>query len=166
MIPTLEAIRANCDEVGDCWEWRGAVDGTAPVMRPSGSRKLVPVRRLVLHLSGKTVEGRLACAKCLNDRCVAPEHAVGLSRQQLQQRTAKVTQYGRSLARAAKLAKASRERSSLTEEKVAEMRASGLTTRAAAAAFGCGQSAAADAMAGRTWRDYSSPFAALQGVAR
>lgn len=165
MEVSLEAIRAHCDEVGDCWEWRGALDGTAPVMRPAGSRKLVPVRRVVLQLSGKTVEGRLACAKCLNDRCVAPAHAVGLSRQQLQQRTAKVTQYGRSLARSAKLSQARRQRSHLSEESVAKMRASGLSTRAAAAAFGCGQSAAADIMAGRSWRDYSSPFAGLLGGA-
>lgn len=159
MTPTIEAIRANCDEVGDCWEWRGAMDGSAPVMRPAGSRKLVPVRRLVLQLSGKTVEGRLACAKCLNGRCVAPAHAVGLSRQQLQERTA--ARHGHSPVRNSKIAKARRSRSHITEEIVAQMRASGLTTRAAAAAFGCGQSAAADIMAGRTWRNYSSPFAGL-----
>jgi hypothetical protein len=158
---SIEAIRANCDEVGDCWEWRGAMDCTAPVMRPAGSRKLMPVRRVVMTLTGKSVDGRLACAKCLNDRCVNPEHAVGLTRQQLQQRTAQVTQYGRSPARSAKLALARRRHSQMTEEIVADMRASGLSTRAAAAAFGCGQTAAADILAGRTWRDYSSPFAGL-----
>lgn len=162
MIPTLEAIRANCDEVGDCWEWRGALDGSAPVMRPAGSRKLMPVRRAVMTLAGKSIgDGRLACAKCGNERCVNPEHAVALTRQQLQQRTAKVTQYGRSLVRAAKLASARRAYSPLTAEAVAQMRASGLSTRAAAAAFGCGQSAAADILAGRTWRDYSNPMAGM-----
>ncbi len=164
MEASLEAIRANCHEVGDCWEWRGAMDDTAPVMRPAGSRRLVPVRRLVMTLAGKSVEGLLACAKCLNDRCVAPEHAVGLTRKQLQQRTAQVTRYGRSAARSAKLATARRQRSHLTDEIVAEMRASGLSTRAAAAAFGCGQSAAADILAGRTWKDYSSPFAGMVGA--
>lgn len=167
MDMSLEAIRANCDEVGDCWEWRGALDGSAPVMRPAGSRKLVPVRRAVMTLAGKSIgDGRLACAKCGNERCVNPEHAVALTRQQLQQRTATVTQYGRSLARTAKLAHARRLRSHLTDEVVAQMRASGLSTRAAAAAYGCGQTAAADILAGRTWRDYSSPFAAIVGAAR
>lgn len=161
MEATLEAIHANCDEVGDCWEWRGALDGSAPVMRPEGSSRLVPVRRVVLSLTGKNADGKLACAKCCNDRCVAPQHAVALTRQQLQQRTANVTQYGRSLARSAKLAHARRQRSHLSSEIVAEMRASGLSSRAAAAAFGCGQSAASDILAGRTWQDYSSPFVGL-----
>lgn len=162
----LEAIRANCDEVGDCWEWRGALDGSAPVMRPSGERRLVPVRRVVLELSGKKLKGKLACASCVNARCVAPAHAVGLTRSQLQTRTAKESRYGNSHVRSAKMAAARRARSSLTMEKVLEMRASGLSTRAAAKRFGCAQSAAADAMAGRTWKDYNSPFTTLMGRAR
>lgn len=167
MQESLEAIRANCDEVGDCWEWRGAMDGTAPVMRPAGSAKLVPVRRVVMKLAGKKLgTDQFACSKCLNKLCVAPLHAVGLTRTQLQERTAKVTQYGRSTVRRAKLSIASRKRSALTEETVAQMRASGLSTRAAAAAFGCGQSAASDILAGRTWRDLSSPFVGLMGAGR
>ncbi|CAN7187465.1 hypothetical protein [Acidovorax sp. LjRoot117] len=162
MIPTLEAIKANCDEVGDCWEWRGALDGKAPLMRISITRRLVPVRRWILEQAGKMKDGCLACAKCDNPRCVAPDHAVALTRQQLQTRTAKTTRYGSSIARKQKLAIARRARETvLTLEKVQEMRASGLTTRQAAKVYGCGQTAAADAMAGRTWRDYSSPFAAL-----
>lgn len=162
MLESLEAIRANCDEVGDCWEWRGAMDGTAPVMRPAGSRKLVPVRRVVMNLAGKKLgEGKLACAKCANRLCVAPKHAVGLTRHQLQLRTAKVTQYGSSPVRIAKLVIARRKRSNMTKEMVDQMRASGLTTRAAAAAFDCGQTAAADILAGRTWQDHTGPFAGL-----
>ncbi|MBO9679545.1 MAG: hypothetical protein J7556_14985 [Acidovorax sp.] len=160
---TLKMIHDRCDEVGDCWEWRYALDGTAPVMRIPGMRKLVAVRRVVLDLSGKGVAGRLACASCCNPRCVAPQHAVALTRQQLQQRTAQVTQYGRSRSRNAKLSHARRLRSSMTEEAVAQMRSSGLSTRAAAVAFGCSQTAAADIMAFRTWKDYSSPFLGLGG---
>lgn len=167
MQPTIEAIRGNCDEVGDCWEWRGALDGTAPVMRVSGGgRRLVAVRRLVLELEGKNIEGKLACASCNNGRCVAPHHAVGMTRSQLQARTAKASRYGNSHVRSARMAEARRARSHLTMEIVLEMRASGLSTRAAAARFGCGQSAASDAMAGRTWKDYSSPFTRLMGPAR
>lgn len=167
MQESLEAIRANCDEVGDCWEWRGAMDGTAPVMRPAGGSKLVPVRRVVMKLSGKKLaDGHLACAKCLNKRCVAPAHAVGLTRHQLQLRTAKVTQYGSSPVRRAKIARERRKRSHITPEIVDQMRASGLNSRAAGAAFGCGQSAASDILGGRTWIDYTSPFAGLQGADR
>lgn len=167
MIPTLEAIHANCDEVGDCWEWRGALDGSAPVMRPAGTRKLVAVRRLVLTLTGKNPEGKLACAKCQNRRCVAPHHAIGLTRTQLQQRTAQITQYGKNPARSAKMAKARRARSILSMEQVLEMRASGLSSRQAAKKYGIGQTAASDAIAGRTWKEYSSPFAGLfSGAAR
>lgn len=167
MQESLEAIRANCDEVGDCWEWRGAMDGTAPVMRPAGSSKLVPVRRVVMKLAGKKLaEGQLACAKCVNKRCVAPAHAVGLTRHQLQLRTAKVTKYGSSPVRSAKIAASRRKRSHITPEIVDQMRASGLTSRAAAAAFGCGQTAASEILGGRSWRDYSNPFAGLLGAGR
>jgi hypothetical protein len=45
----LEQIKDRCIEVGDCWEWQGCLDHTAPVVRmPSEggkSGKLVPVRR-------------------------------------------------------------------------------------------------------------------------
>lgn len=162
MIPTLEAIKANCDEVGDCWEWRGALDGKAPLMRVSMTRRLVPVRRWILEQAGKMKDGHLACAKCNNPRCVAPEHAVALTRQQLQERTAKTTRYGNQLARKHKISMARRARETVLNMDLAqEMRQSGLTSRAAAAMYGCSQSAACDAIAGRTWRDYSSPFAAL-----
>ena len=162
MIPTIEAIKANCDEVGDCWEWRGALDDTAPIMRLSMTRRLVPVRRWILEQAGKMHKGKLACAKCENHRCVAPHHAVALTRQQLQERTAKTTRYGANLARNLKISRARRAAGTVLDmEKVQAMRASGLTTREAGKVYGCGQSAAADAMAGRTWKDYSSPFAAL-----
>lgn len=162
MIPTLEAIKANCDEVGDCWEWRGALDGTAPIMRISMTRRLVPVRRFILEEAGKMKEGHLACAKCGNPRCVAPDHAIAMTRQDLQVRTARITRYGKSAARKQKLAIARRAGGTvLTMEKVQEMRALGLSTRQAARTYGCCQSTAADALAGRTWKDYSSPFAGL-----
>ncbi len=162
MIPTLEAIKANCDEVGDCWEWRGALDGKAPLMRISMTRRLVPVRRWILEQAGKMKEGCLACAKCNNPRCVAPEHAVALTRQQLQERTAKTTNYGSSIARQKKISAARRAQGTvLTEEIVREMRECGMTSRQAAARYGCCQYAAWQAISGKTWKDYSNPFIGL-----
>lgn len=164
MEASIEAIRMRCNEVGDCWELCGPTNGSTPIMRLDGSRRLRQVRRVVLELQGKKIDGLLAIAKCRTRLCVNPAHAVAVTRSALQQLTAKETRYGQRLSRRAALAAARRKTAVLTEEAVAKMRASGLTTHQAAQAFGCSQSAAADAMAGRSWRDYSSPFAALEGA--
>ncbi len=164
MEASIEAIHARCDEVGDCWEWRGPTNDGVPIMRIDGSRRLLQVRRVVLQLQGKNIDGLLAIAKCRTRLCVKPAHAAPVTRAALQKLTAQETRYGQRLSRRAALAAARRKTAVLTEETVAEMRASGLTTHQAARAFGCSQSAAADAMVGRSWRDYTSPFAALEGA--
>lgn len=166
MKGTIAAIRARCEVEGDCWEWTGATDGSAPVLRIDGTRRLQPVRRVVLQLSGKPVHGLYAICSCRNPMCVSPKHTVAITRSELQYLIAKETQYGPRITRRAAIAAAKRKASDtvLTVDTVAEMRASGLSTRAAAARFGCGQTSAADAMAGRSWQDYRAPFTGMVGA--
>lgn len=162
MKPDLEEIKANCHEVGDCWEWKGALDGSAPIMRLSGSQKTTPVRRWVLEQAGKMKAGQLVCSKCGNHLCVAPAHAVSMTRKEFQQRTAKTTRYGNSIARSKKISAARRSNGTvLTEAIVSEMREAGMSSRQAAKKYGCGQYAAWQALSGRTWKDYSNPFMGL-----
>lgn len=166
MKGTLEAIRARCDIEGDCWEWTGPLDGGVPIMRIDGSRRLLPVRRVVLRLSGRATEGLLAICSCRNPLCVRPKHTVAVTRSELQYLSAQETQYGPRLTRRAAIAAAKRKAPDtvLTPESVAEMRASGLSSRAAAAKYGCGQSSASDVLGGRSWLDYRAPFAGLVGA--
>lgn len=166
MIVTMENIRARCEEVGDCWEWTGPTDGCAPVLRYNGSRKLHPVRRAVMALKDKPIGGLLVICTCRNPLCVNPDHLKAVTRAYLQKLTAAETQYGKSPARSAALAAARRKQPGLvlSEDRVAEMRASGMTSRAAAKEFGCSQSAAWQAITGKTWKDYRAPFAGMVGA--
>lgn len=166
MIVTMENIHARCQKVGDCWEWTVPTDGRVPVLRYNGSRRLHPVRRAVMTLKEKPIDGLLVICTCRNPVCVNPAHLKAVTRAHLQKMTADETQYGKSIARSAALAAARRKQSGLvlSEERVAELRASGLTSRAAAKEFGCSQSAAWQAMSGRTWKDYRAPFAGMVGA--
>ncbi len=163
---TLDQIRERCIEVGNCWEWSQGCDHRAPVMRLPAvdgvKGKIVPVRRYVLELMGLALgPGQFACSKCGNYRCVAPHHAMGMTRAELQLRTAQLSGYQQSLTRRAKISAARRTTAVLTLEAAQEMRALGLTTREAARRYGVAQSTAADAIAGRTWVDFHNPFSQL-----
>lgn len=158
----IEAIRANCDEVGDCWMWSGACDYKAPIMRPAGTRSLIPVRRAILTIQGKLQPKRFAVTSCGNPECVNPDHIQQVTRSQLQTRTAKGSTYLSNPARKARISAARRAAgTTLSMELVQEMRSLGLTSREAAKRYGCSQTAANDAIAGRTWKDYTNPFARL-----
>lgn len=161
----IEAIRAACQEVGDCWEWQGACDHKAPTMRLDGTRRAVaPVRRVILDLQGKLKPSLFAVAGCGNHRCVNPDHIRQLTRSQLQSRTAKEWNLAANPARSAKISAARRAAGvKLTQEFVDEMRAQGMTSRAAAKQYGVAQSTALQALRGDTWKDYTNPFAALMG---
>lgn len=153
-------IWSRCTEDGDCMRWEGATDdcGTPQVRRP-GSRKVEAARRVLLEAMGKKLDGLLATTTCDDPLCLAEEHCVAWTRKQLQKRNgAKLVG---NVARNAKLSAAARARATLDLEAVRQMRASNMTTRQAAAAYGVAQSTACDAMAHLTWKDYSSPFAGL-----
>lgn len=157
---TKRFIWSRCTEYGDCLLWDGAVDDCGvPQMRLPGSRKVEPVRRVLLLAMGRNIAGKLATTNCRNQRCMHEKHVVALTRKQLQVRSGKKLR-GNPL-RAAKLAIARRKTAKLDMEKVHEMRASGMNTRQAAAHYNVTQSTAAKVMRGEIWKDYSSPFAGL-----
>ena len=158
----LEYLQARVDEVGDCWEWRRAVQGKGqiPVMRYQGRAQ--QVRRVIAVETGLWLEGKLATCKCANMRCVNPKHVVMVTRQQLQKRTAKVTQMHFNPARCIKLAQSARRTGRLTEAQVAEIRAiDGMNQRDIAALYGITQSTVSAIRRGVKWKDYSNPYLQL-----
>lgn len=167
MEVSFEAIQAMCDvcEATGCWHWKGGVSkGGAPQMREgSGRDNIVPVRRVVLRMMGKwrKADFLIATNTCMNKDCVAPEHAVWLTRKELQQRTAKVTRYGECPERRMAIAKAMRARSSRTIEQVREMRASGLGPNELARKLGQNKGIVAQILRGDLWKDYENPFSGL-----
>jgi hypothetical protein len=157
---TLDVIHARCDEVGDCWIWRGAVShGTAPAINIDG--KSTSVRRFVADLLGRQTNGRYITACCGEPLCVSPDHLRVVTRSQLNILTAKRTGYGQSLARAAKIAQARRRRAHLSPELVQMIRSSDLPSAQLAKQLGVSKSTVNDARRGNTWRDYTNPFAWL-----
>ena len=104
---TLDIIHARCDEVGDCWIWKGAYSHTTPAINIGG--RSTNVRRFITGaLQGKSIKGRYVTVCCGDLKCVAPDHLRVVARSQLNTMTAERTGYGQGLARAAKLAQARR----------------------------------------------------------
>lgn len=165
MTDVLKRIRANCTECGDCLMWNGSVDTSGtPMVRVPGNRKMTPVRRLVLQAMGTAIKGKLATTSCDRKLCVAQDHAVAATRAELQQLTADRTLFQQRPGRNAKISASKRARGVVTPEQVAELRASPLSTRAAARLMGIAQSTAQQIRSGETHKDYSSPFAGMVGA--
>ena len=77
----IEKIQTHSVTCGDCWEWRGCMNGPIPTMKHGG--QVANVRRLVLIDSGVPMKGFIATYTCGNPMCVNPEHtarAAGLQR--------------------------------------------------------------------------------------
>lgn len=159
----LDTIKKHVIEVGECWEWHGAMQsGVActPTMRWNG--KVGAVRRFLaeelrLDLKG----GKLATCKCGNWICVNPDHVQTVTRRTLQMRIAKQRDYGSNPVRMNKIAQNARSRSKINEQIAAEIREAPGPQREIAAKYGLSQYAVSCIKRGKTWRDYSNPFAAL-----
>ena len=163
----LEYLQARVDEVGDCWEWKCALQGKSntPVMRYQG--RAHHVRRVVAMELKMPLQNRLATCKCANSLCVNPKHIVTVTRQQLQQRTSKITQMQANPARCRKLAQSARRNGKLTEAQVAEIRAiEGMKQRDIAALYGITQATVSAIRRGVKWKDYSNPYLQLMGGKR
>jgi len=163
----ITRLRKRSEEVGDCWEWTGAMQTTTgtPVMNYEGQAQ--PVRRAIALELGLPLQGKLATCKCINMRCVNPEHVTVVTRAQLQKRTAKANNLNLNQARCRKLAQSARRNSKLTEAKVAEIRAiDGMTQRDIAALYGITQATVSAIRRGVKWKDYSNPWLQLMGVNR
>jgi len=154
-------IMSRCTECGDCLLWPGAMGGRqreTPQVSIGG--QCVNVRRLVwAHEQAIPLGKRGVSNTCGNKRCIkhlAPTTA--------SQRSKKAGQEGKfsGIARCAKIARTKRAQTSqLTPEKVSDILHGGGTLIEAAMRNGVSKSVAASVRQGRTWRDYSSPWAGL-----
>lgn len=161
MSELIAKIYARCIEVGDCWEWQGAMQSIrhTPVMKYRGKTRIV--RHLLLQDRGLDLEGKVCTYKCGNALCVNPEHLETISRQKLNKRITAQTMFQASTLRRARLATHARQHAKLTAELVEQIRQADGTQRAIAQHFGISQQTVSDIRRGRTWRDYSNPFLTL-----
>lgn len=157
----IDTIKKHVVEEGDCWNWTGALQscGSVPTIRWQG--KVGAVRRFVLLDQGVDLTKRLATYTCGNPSCVNPEHLAPTTRKRVQVRTVAESNYTANPMRRKRLADKARLRSKLTLDQVIAIRAADGTQDAIAARFGVSQATVSVIKLGKTWRDYSNPFARL-----
>jgi hypothetical protein len=163
MKELIERVRKHIEEIGDCWEWQGAMQSSAPTPMINYKRRCKPVRRVLAEAMGKPIQGKFVTCKCRNELCVNPDHLLVVTRKRLQEMLAKERNYQVNPVRMKKLADKARRNSKLTVELAAEIREAEGTQRAIAARYGITQATVSVIKRGKTWRDYSNPFAQLIG---
>lgn len=163
MDQLIERIRRHIEEVGDCWEWQGAMQSAAPVPVMNYKQSVMPVRRLIAIERGVIVKGKFATYRCGNQLCVNPDHVIVVTRQKLQKRIAAETKYQINPVRMQKLATFARARGKLTLELAQAIRDAEGSQRDIAKRFGVTQATVSVIKRGKTWRDYTNPFTQLIG---
>lgn len=164
MDDLIERIRRRIEEVGDCWEWTGALQPNAPTPVMRYGHRTSQVRRFIAQAQGKSLDGKVATCKCRNELCVNPEHVIVVTRKRLQELLAKEHKHQANPVRMKKLADKARLKSKLNPEQVEEIRNADGSQRSIARRYGITQAAVSSIKRGRTWKDYSNPFAGLFGA--
>lgn len=158
MSQLIDRIRSRCEEVGDCWEWQGAVQqrSRTPVMRCNGQHRCV--RRAVAEDLGHSIEGKVVTYRCGNHLCCNPEHVQVMTKTALQKRTNKHHVRYMSLSRRQRVAAARRATAKLTLEQVQAIREDARPQREIAKDYGVSQTTVSRIRRGEIWRNYTNPF--------
>lgn len=158
---TLRLIRGRCDEIGECWIWRGSVGGYSklPCMHHDGKTRYV--RRVVYDLAHpeKGAASRVVTPKCVNPMCVSPLCLEAMPRKEALQRAGRRGSYSRPT-KAINEALTQRAKSRISEETVVLIRSAESAT-AVSRATGVSLSYVKAIRRGVARKDYSNPFAGL-----
>jgi len=157
----IDTITKHIVEEGDCWNWTGALQscGSVPTMHWQG--KVGAVRRFVLLDQGVDLAKRLATYTCGNPACVNPEHLAPATRKRVQVRTVAESSYTSDPMRRKRVSDKARLRSKLTLDQALAIREADGKQDDIAAAYGVSQATVSAIKLGKTWRDYTNPFARL-----
>lgn len=152
----MSVIRSRCVEEGDCLLWTGEVDrtGRQPRFYVDGKRTSVRLS-LFRELKGEPKDGYRIGVRCGTARCVEPDHLVARTRSQA------LKGVKRSLATRAKIARARAPHRKLSDEQVAEIRASDLNQYELAAIHGVSQKSISRVIRNETFQTYGGHFAGL-----
>jgi hypothetical protein len=137
--------RCRVDEDDGCMIWAGAFTFgvcKAQIKDADGKRRVVNVRREILEAKNNRRLGKLlASCKCGEERCVAPDHLIAMSRAQVQQRSSKQGLFTQPHVVAARIA-SGRKRATIGIDAIRDIRSSvaaGATQRAMANRYGITQ---------------------------
>lgn len=159
-VHTLESLLARTEDVGECQVWTGYSTNKTPQVDNQG--KMVPVRRLILELSGTPVVGKFIGIKCGTERCVCPAHITQRSLKTHARMMAKKAG-ARKAAKSTEQLIARRQRADvkLDVQKAREIRESVETGPVLAEKYGISRSLVNKIKRGEYWRDTTSPFSGL-----
>lgn len=158
----------NIEEVGNCWEWTGAVGNTGlPIINLRQPIEGIPrkgcclVRRFVYMLAGHNLIPRkpIDC-RCNNRLCVNPDHLFQSSIKKVAQKAAKAGAW-KGEARSRKISAAKRKNAKININIAREIRLSTEPGPVLAAKYGIHKSQVNNIKRGVAWRDYSTPFVGL-----
>lgn len=164
MAALIERLHRHVQFIGECWEWEGAVQSSAPTPMMRWGEKTMPVRRVIAMQQGLDVHQRVVTCSCRNDLCVSPDHVVVMTRRKLQKIIAKERNYQSNPLRMKRVSDKARVHAKLTLELAAEIREADGPQREIAARYGITQATVSSIKRGKTWRDYTNPFAQILGA--
>lgn len=159
---TIDTLHARCDEVGDCWIWRG--NRGVPKINLHGQS--VPARRALREMVDQmaTRPGMRVTATCGDRRCISPLCSYAATPSDTCQAASRRGAYDLPAARA-KAAITARARSHITDELVRHVRSATGTHQQIADAAGMSRSHVSAIRGHRSRKDYRNPFAGLQAGA-
>lgn len=157
----MRLIRGRCDEIGDCWIWKGATGGRSelPCMHYNGKTQYV--RRVVYEIThGQAVGKRVVSPACENSLCVSPACAEAMARKTALQRAGKRGAYsGHSKIMAS--TKTQRAKSRYSDDLIAMIRTSDAGPLQLSRETGMSLSYVKAIRSGKFRREYANPFCGL-----
>ena len=145
-------IKRMTVEEGQCRLWTGYMVNGSPLINVNGAG--TSVRRLVWREKhGPIAPNLLAHAQCGNPACVAAEHIVLMTAQEIAKKAAAAGAFSTPQRRAAQSAAARRHAKKLNLELAREIRLSSDTSKVVAARYGISPSLVKKVRAGKAWAD-------------
>lgn len=157
----LISIFERTEEYADCLLWTGATGDTGhPIYKKHGCGCRLVRREVFRICNGDLVPRQPIATTCEERRCVNPAHLVASTISKIAKKAAKRGAWA-SKTRSKKISDAKRAKAKLTIEQANEIRSSSESGPVLALRYGVDRSLINGIKAGKVWKDYSNPYAAL-----
>lgn len=154
----LDRVRSKTVEVGDCWEWKGAMREQVPVMWDPDRKSPEYVRRQIGQRRAGFNPKLWYVSVCGNPLCVNPDHVEGKTRSAVAKKAAKKNGNGKRPDWLAAIAASKRKSSKLTQELVDQIRSSSESGAEIARRLNMHRTTISAVRRYETWRDFNNPF--------